>query len=68
MWLYPLPAIIAIAGWIYLFVTSGNTTLFGQSHSNMLWGAYSLIIGFPVFFIWAHRNRFWPFGEKAPAV
>jgi amino acid transporter len=65
MWLYPVPAVLAIAGWIYVFATSGSTTLLGAKHSNMLWGAYSLMIGIPVFFAWAHHNRFWPFGGKA---
>ncbi|MGA3095252.1 MAG: amino acid permease, partial [Bryobacteraceae bacterium] len=30
MWLYPLPSLIALAGWLYIFVTSGwNFALFG---------------------------------------
>jgi amino acid transporter len=30
MWLYPLPSIIALIGWLYIFCTSGwNTGLFG---------------------------------------
>ena len=30
MWLYPLPSVIALAGWVYIFLTSGwSTSLFG---------------------------------------
>jgi hypothetical protein len=65
MWLYPLPALAAIVGWIYVFATSGNTTfeVFGRAivHSNMFWGVISLAAGVPVFFLWAWYMRYWPF-------
>jgi amino acid transporter len=68
MWLYPIPALLAIAGWIYVFVASGETTftLLGRSatHSNMFWGAFSLAAGVPIFFVWAWRMRYWPFAAK----
>jgi amino acid transporter len=68
MWLYPLPVLLAIVGWIYIFITSGNTTLsfFGRTatHTNMFWGAISLVAGIPVFFVWAWRMRFWPFESR----
>ena len=70
MWLYPLPALAAIAGWIYVFVTSGSTSLSlagrAITHTNMFWGAISLAAGIPIFFVWAWRMRFWPFAPDAP--
>lgn len=70
MWLYPIPVLLAMSGWIYVFVTSGSTTLapFGQpiTHTNMFWGAISLVAGVPIFFLWAWKQKFWPFaGEGA---
>ncbi|HKQ87369.1 MAG TPA: APC family permease [Candidatus Acidoferrales bacterium] len=70
MWLYPVPALLAIAGWIYVFATSGMTTfmMFGRAvtHSNMFWGAISLAAGIPIFFFWAWYMGFWPFEGRQP--
>lgn len=69
MWLYPIPVLLAIAGWIYVFAASGSTTftLFGRplEASNMFWGAISLAAGVPVFFIWARHMGHWPFERQA---
>jgi amino acid transporter len=68
MWLYPVPAVLAIAGWIYVFYTSGSTTftIFGaaMTHTNMFWGVISLAAGVPIFFVWAAYMHHWPF-EKS---
>lgn len=65
MWVYPIPALAAIAGWVYVFAASGSTrfSLGGRTitHTNMFWGAISLAAGIPIFFLWAWRMRFWPF-------
>jgi amino acid transporter len=71
MWLYPIPALLAIGGWIYVFAASGNAT-FGLwsrevTHSNMFWGAISLAAGIPVFFLWAWRMHYWPFANSEGA-
>ncbi|HTZ75545.1 MAG TPA: APC family permease [Candidatus Aquilonibacter sp.] len=72
MWLYPIPALLAIAGWIYVFYTSGETTFvaFGRAmtHSNMFWGAISLAAGIPIFFVWALFMGFWPFERGAESA
>jgi amino acid transporter len=71
MWLYPIPALLAIAGWVYVFATSGLTTftVFGRAmtHSNMFWGAISLAAGIPIFFFWAWYMGFWPFEDEKRA-
>ncbi|HEY6495285.1 MAG TPA: APC family permease [Trebonia sp.] len=55
-WLYPLPSILALAGWIYVFQASG-------------WSAIRVAIGWTVlgviaFLIWARVEHVWPFGPK----
>ncbi len=68
MWLYPVPVLLAMAGWVYVFVSSGVTTLHigghPVTHSNMLWGIASLGIGVPVFLMWAARNHYWPLQRR----
>lgn len=44
MWLYPLPCLIALAGWTYIFVTSGWVFV--------LYGLLVLASGLVVFLIW----------------
>lgn len=44
MWLYPLPSVLALAGWIYVFVTSGPMF--------MLCGAGVLVTGAAAFVVW----------------
>lgn len=44
MWLYPIPSLIALAGWIFVFVTSGKIVL--------LSGLGVLVSGVIVFFVW----------------
>jgi amino acid transporter len=55
-WLYPVPSILALAGWIYIFQASG-------------WAAIRVAIGWTVlgiiaFVIWARFEHVWPFGPK----
>jgi amino acid transporter len=55
-WLYPVPSILALAGWIYIFQASG-------------WAAIRVAIGWTVlgiiaFGIWARAEHVWPFGPK----
>jgi amino acid transporter len=57
MWLYPLPALVALLGWIFLFVTSGK--------QQILYSVLALVTGIIAFFIWSKFSRTWPFAEKA---
>jgi APA family basic amino acid/polyamine antiporter len=57
MWLYPLPCLIALAGW--LFVYAGTGWLF------IMMGAGTLAVGLIVFVIWARRQRSWPFNTAS---
>jgi amino acid transporter len=53
MWLYPIPALIALAGWIFLLLTSG-WKLIGL-------GVGTLVLGILCFLIWSWHTRKWPF-------
>ena len=51
--LYPLPAIVACAGWLYAFVSCGATAI--------VLGVGWLIVGTAVFLVFARAQRWWPF-------
>jgi APA family basic amino acid/polyamine antiporter len=53
MWLYPLPCLVALVGW--LFVYAGTGWLF------IAMGASTLAVGLVVFLVWAWRQYSWPF-------
>jgi amino acid transporter len=55
MWLYPLPSLIALVGWIYVYYASGWEVI-GLSLAWLAAGAIA-------FLIWAKWERKWPFGE-----
>jgi amino acid transporter len=52
-WLYPLPCIVAMLGWIYVYVYASKLSL-------ILSGAW-IIAGLVVFIVWARVNKSWPF-------
>ena len=52
-WLYPIPCIVAMVGWLYVYVS--GTTL-----SLVLSGVW-IVAGLIAFFIWARINKAWPF-------
>jgi amino acid transporter len=52
MWLYPLPALLTIAGWIWLFLRTGRA---------VWWGLFVIILGLAVFLVRSRLRREWPF-------
>lgn len=59
MWLYPVPCVLAAAGWLYVYVSTGRLYI--------AMGATTLVVGLAVFLIWASRRGGWPFGRaKVP--
>ncbi len=62
MWLYPLPALAASAGFIFVLFSRTN------SMKQIRYAAVILITGLIIYFVRAWRRREWPFGEAAPAV
>jgi amino acid transporter len=53
MWLYPLPCLLALGGWMYVYLT------FDLLYIGV--GAATLIIGFVVFMLWAKQQQEWPY-------
>ena len=53
MWLYPLPALVALLGWIFLFATTDPRVI--------LLGLVSLALGVVAFLVWSWRKQTWPF-------
>ncbi len=53
MWLYPLPSLVALAGWIFVFATSDVQVI--------LFGLVTLLAGALVFGVWSWRAQRWPF-------
>jgi amino acid transporter len=57
MWLYPLPCLVALAGWLLLYASSGGLYI--------AIGMATLTAGVLAFLLWSARIRSWPF-EPAP--
>jgi amino acid transporter len=55
IWFYPLPNLIALVGWIFIFATTDAKVI--------LFGLGSLALGVVAFFLWSWRLRKWPFYE-----
>jgi amino acid transporter len=55
--LYPLPPLVILTAWLYLFWSSGT--------SAMIFGALTLAAGAVVFLVRARRTRTWPFAVAA---
>jgi amino acid transporter len=53
-WLYPLPSLVALAGWIYIFASSGWSAI----RLAIVWTA----LGGIAFLVWAYYEKVWPFG------
>ncbi|MFG1929677.1 APC family permease [Mycobacterium sp. NPDC048908] len=55
-WLYPLPTIVALIGWVYIYVSASWLSI-GLSIG---W----IVVGAIAFLIYARAERTWPFGPK----
>jgi amino acid transporter len=54
MWLYPIPALVALLGWIFVFATT--------QFQVILFGVGVLALGFLAFLLWSWNTKRWPFG------
>jgi amino acid transporter len=57
IWLYPIPSIVALFGWVFIFATTDWKVI--------LFGLGSLALGVIFFFAWSWRSRRWPFEVSA---
>jgi amino acid transporter len=55
-WLYPVPSLVALAGWTYVYVSAGRTPI--------IFSIVVLAAGVAAFLVWARIERQWPFGPK----
>jgi amino acid transporter len=55
-WLYPVPSLLALIGWVYIFQASGWAAI----RIMLIWTAAGII----AFLIWARAEHSWPFGPK----
>jgi basic amino acid/polyamine antiporter, APA family len=63
MWLYPLPALIAAGGFVFIVISRAN------SLTQIRYALLILITGLAIYFVRAWRHREWPFGaETRPAT
>jgi len=63
MWLFPLPAVFALVGWIGVFVTPG---LQPGGWKYMVYAFGTILAGFAAYLILAWHKRDWPFAPSQP--
>jgi len=56
MWLYPVPAVLTMFGWAWLFWQTG---------AARKWGLLEIALGAVAYLIWAKEKKQWPFGESS---
>lgn len=56
MWLYPVPALVALLGWIFVFATTSIPVI--------LFGLAVLGLGCVAFLLWSRSTHRWPFALK----
>ncbi|HXG67223.1 MAG TPA: APC family permease [Blastocatellia bacterium] len=59
IWLYPLPNLVALLGWLFIFATS--------DWKLIALGLGTLALGAVFFFAWSWRSARWPFAQAAAA-
>ncbi|RFU44881.1 APC family permease [Paraburkholderia sp. DHOC27] len=55
-WLYPLPSLVALVGWLYVF--------YATDHQSQILSTGWVVLGLIAFVIWARVAKQWPFGPK----
>src|SRR6266567_3045003 len=56
MWLYPLPSLVALLGWVFVFATTPPTVI--------AFGLGALLLGVVSFAVWSWKGRTWPFESR----
>jgi amino acid transporter len=60
MWLYPVPSLVALLGWIFIFATTPPTVI--------AFGLGALVLGVLCFGAWSWQRKTWPFEATFPEV
>ncbi|WP_406840157.1 APC family permease [Streptomyces sp. AHU1] len=61
MWLYPLPSLLALAGWLTIY---GYADRNSPGRHPIEWSLAWLALGLVAFAVWARLEKVWPFGPK----
>ena len=56
MWLYPLPSLVALLGWVFVFATTPPAVI--------AFGLGALGLGIVCFAAWSWKGRTWPFAAR----
>jgi len=59
MWLYPVPSLVALLGWIFIFATTPPVVI--------AFGLGALLLGVACFGMWSWKGRTWPFAITSQA-
>ena len=62
MWLYPVPAVVALIGWLYVFWSPAANP---GGWTYIFYAFATIAAGLVVFLLLAWRGRGWPFSETA---
>nr|WP_019365981.1 APC family permease [Pseudomonas luteola] len=54
MWLYPVPAVIALAGWVYIYMASNHNA---PGAYPIQWSLVWLLVGGGAYLLWARTHR-----------
>ncbi|WP_330328504.1 APC family permease [Streptomyces sp. NBC_00536] len=65
MWLYPLPGIVALAGWLVIY---GYADTNSPGRHPIEWSLGWLALGCAAFALWARREKVWPFGPRESVI
>ncbi|MEV6009958.1 APC family permease [Streptomyces sp. NPDC051976] len=61
MWLYPVPAVVALIGWLVIY---GYADKNSPGRHPIEWSLAWVAIGCVAFVLWSRYEKVWPFGPK----
>ncbi|MFC4035453.1 APC family permease [Streptomyces polygonati] len=61
MWLYPVPGIVALIGWIVIY---GYADKNSPGRHPIEWSLLWVVLGVVAFALWSNYEKVWPFGPK----
>jgi fructoselysine transporter len=61
MWLYPVPSVLAFAGWCVIYAYADKNS---PGRHPVEWSLAWLALGCVAFLLWARLEKVWPFGAK----
>jgi amino acid transporter len=64
MWLYPVPAVLALVGWLYVFASPAGQP---GGWKYMIYAFGTIATGLAAYFFLAGKKREWPFGARLGA-